>query len=721
MDGGNPYGGVIQGNNGNFYGTTETDGSSGFGTVFQLTASGSLETLYSFSGQNDGGNPRASLVQATNSNLYGTTGTDGSGGFGTIFQLTTSGSLATLYSFKGGNDGSNPCAPLIQGTGGDLYGTTEEGANGYGTVFQITTTGTFTPLYSFTDGKDGGNPCGALIQGSNGDLYGTTESGGSGGHGTVFRLNTSGTLASSGSLTTLYAFTGGGDGGNPRAGLVEGTDGNFYGTTETDGSSGFGTVFRLTMSGSLTTLHSFSGGADGGNPYAPLILGSGGILYGATEIDGTSGFGTLFQITTSGSFTTLYSFSGGADGGNPYAGLIQGTNGNLYGTAENNGAGSHGTVFDIMPPGAFSGTMTFALLRDMATVTASYIAGFAQAGYYNGLDFFRITNLGSSGVPGGFIAQGGDPTETGTGGPGFSFNNELNPSLIFTGQGQLAMANAGDSHTSFLGSNSSQFFITQGPIRALDFGYTIFGQLIRGFDVMEQVMSVPLQSGTTVPVSPVTMDSVTVTEDNTDAILLVNAAGTTPGATVTVKATDPSGNKAVVSGSTPGLPITIVTEDDTINDPPIIIPQPAVTTMLDQNVSIPLKTLDLEFDYLTPSAQTVSNSSGASLAINGNVVNITPNHSSPLGSVTIGLDVYQPYVSVSRSDPYDLTSRYSWPRHRQTNPHFHPVFLGNHRSSQLWHLSYFRHLSQLESEQGALGLYRHDQLGRWLPSRHGHD
>jgi uncharacterized repeat protein (TIGR03803 family) len=643
-DGGAPYAGLYKDSDGFFYGTTETDGSSGYGTVYQITTSGSVTTLYAFTGGTDGANPYAPLVAGTSADLYGTTETSGSGGAGTVFQITTSGTLTTLYSFTGGNDGGHPYGALVQGTGGLLYGTTEtDGSSSYGTVFQITETGSLSTLYAFTDGTDGGNPYAGVIVGNDGDLYGTTTTGGAGGHGTVFKLSTSG------SLNTLYAFTDGTDGGNPVAGVDQASDEKLYGTTET-GGSGYGTIYQLTTTGTFATLYAFTDGTDGANPYAPLVQGTDDLLYGAASTGGTNSAGTLFRITTSGSFASLYSLNGANDGGNPRGGLVLGSNGDFYGTAVSDGTDGHGTVFQLAPPtGAFSGTMTFALFRDMAPVTTGYIAGFAQAGYYNGVDFFRITNLGSSGES-EFIAQGGDPTNTGTGSPGFSFDNELSPSLIFTGKGQLAMANAGIDQSSFHGTNGSQFFFTEGPIRALDFGYTIFGQLLTGFDVMQQVLSVPLQSDGSSPVAPVIMNSVSVSEDDNDAILLVSADGYVPnGATIKVSATDQYGNKVITSSSGTSLSINVSTPNvDTVNDPPIIKPDSNYNTLLHQSVSFPIRSQDLEFDYLLPEAFNLSQSA-ASISLTKNVVTVAPRSFDPITDVAVGLAVFQPYVSTGGS------------------------------------------------------------------------
>jgi len=673
-DGGSPFASVFQSTDDSLYGTTETDGTGGYGTVFQLTTTGTLNTLWSFTGGADGANPYGSLVQGS-AGFYGTTEAGGADGQGTVFLVTTSGSLTTLWSFTGGTDGANPYCALVSGTAAAVSGSTSEtiavflgttkngGADGKGSIFAVTTSGSLSTVYSFTGGADGANPEAGLIQGtdssSSGSLvlpadYGTTVTGGTSNAGTVYKLSANGVFSS------LYSFTGGSDGGSPYAGVIQETDGNLYGTTEAGGANGDGTVYRITTSGSLTTLYSFTGGNDGAHPYAPLVGGTDGFLYGATETDGSNGVGTVFQISTSGSLNTLFAFTPASSGGNPYAGLVQGNGNILYGATTTDGSNNHGTVYALPLPnaGSFSGTMKFALLRDMAPTTVGYITGFAQAGYYDGLDFFRITDLDSS-ESNGFIAQGGDPTETGTGTPGFAFNNEFSPSLIFTGEGQLAMANSGIDSSTFLGTNGSQFFFTQGPIRALDYGYTIFGQLLTGFDVMQQVMSVPLQSDGSSPTVPVVMDSVTVSEDDTDAVLLVSAGGYVSSGTLKVSATDPSGNKAVVASGTsssPGLAIVLSTPvQDSVNDPPYIVPDPSVTAPLRQKVSLPIRAVDLEFDDFLASATTLA-STGPTMAQSGNLAIVTPAPDSPIGTATVGLDVYQPYVSDDRSSPYDETA-----------------------------------------------------------------
>ena len=269
--------------------------------------------------------------------------------------------FTTLLSFDG-TDGSGPSAALVQGTDGNLYGTTSAGGvssrctNGCGTVLKITPQGTLTTLHSF-DFTDGYRPE-ALVQAANGNFYGTTNTGGAfaNDQGTVFKITPSGTL------TTLHTFDYVADfanGAYPVAGLVQGTDGNFYGTTSDGGAGneevgGAGTIFKITPSGSFTILHGFSG-TDGGQPLAGLIQATDGNFYGTTKTGGTKEFGTVFKITPGGTLTTLYSFgsqSGCTDGYFPLAGLIQDTNGDLYGTtAGGTTTGtcqqSNGTVFRL--------------------------------------------------------------------------------------------------------------------------------------------------------------------------------------------------------------------------------------------------------------------------------------------------------------------------------------------------------------------------------------
>ena len=365
--------GLIQATDGNFYGTAYEGGANcspdGCGTIFKITPGGALTTLHSFCSQSnctDGEYPEAGLIQATNGNFYGTTYEGGANcapdGCGTIFKITPSGTLTTLYNFcsqSGCSDGYYPEAGLIQASNGDFYGTTTfGGAGGVGTVFKITPSGTLTTLHSFcsqSNCADGEYPEAGLIQATNGNFYGTTYAGGgANSRGTVFKITPSGTL------TTLYSFcpqSGCPDGSDPQAGLAQATNGNFYGTTFAGGTHDLGTVFKITLSGNLTTVHSFcSVGypdcADGDLPrFGALVQATNGDLYGTAPSGGAQiYYGIIFKITPGGSLTTLYSFcpqSGCPDGDDPRGTLVQDTNGNLYGTTFAGGANGFGTVFSL--------------------------------------------------------------------------------------------------------------------------------------------------------------------------------------------------------------------------------------------------------------------------------------------------------------------------------------------------------------------------------------
>ena len=337
-DGTDPYHTLIQGSDGDFYGTTLAGGTSNAGAIFQVTPSGTESVFYSFSSI-----PYSGLLQSSDGNIYGMTASGGSSGRGTVFKFTPSGTETVLYSFPAGS--SEPYTGLVQGSDGNFYGTT--GANGTsddGTVFKITPSGTETVLHAFAkSGTDGQIPYAGLIQGSDGNFYGTTYFGGANGFGTVFKLTPSGTE------TVLYSFAGGSDGEHPYGGVTQGSDGNFYGTTYQGGTSGYGTVFKLTPSGTETILYNFAGGSsDGAYPEAGVIQGSDGNFYGTTLQGGASGLGIVFELTPSGTETILHAFAGGSsDGANPGANLVQGSDGNLYGSTAAGGPGGNGTFFKV--------------------------------------------------------------------------------------------------------------------------------------------------------------------------------------------------------------------------------------------------------------------------------------------------------------------------------------------------------------------------------------
>ena len=360
--------GLIQGFNGNFYGTTLDGGTQDLGTAFKMTPTGVLTPLHSFCTEAnclDGSYSEGRLAQASNGNLYGPADFGGTTGGGVIYRFTGAGTFTVLYNFcsqPNCADGITPVS-VVQARNGNLYGTTygsRTNSADLGTVFALTLSGTLTTLHTFS-GPDGANPGGAMLVASNGNLYGTTTQGGSTtacgpgglpGCGTIFEMTPSGIL------TTLHIFDGS-DGAFPGYGesLVQGNDGSLYGTATYGGSSaqcgyGCGTIFKINGTGKFTTLYSFcsqTSCADGENPAESLVLGTDGNFYGTTMGGGNStSSGTIFQITPQGLLTTLYEFCSQqscADGAAPEAALIQATDGNFYGTAEWRGTNGSGTVF----------------------------------------------------------------------------------------------------------------------------------------------------------------------------------------------------------------------------------------------------------------------------------------------------------------------------------------------------------------------------------------
>ena len=355
-DGNGPLGGLID-VNGTLYGTTFLGGAYArehtHGTVFSITLGGKEKVLHSFGEiYTDGYAPVAPLVDVKGA-LYGTTESGGayyqsSGASGTVFIIKTSGKEKVLHSFRGGTDGANPVAGLID-VKGTLYGTTywggvygggSGGGYGGGTVFTITPSGAENVLHSFGSSADGSQPWAALID-VDGTLYGTTQYGGTYNGGTVF------SITPRGKEKVLHSFRGGADGAYPVAGLAD-VNGMLYGTTEYGGTYDDGTVFSIKLSGAEKTLHSFNG-TDGADPTASLICVK-GRLYGTTAVGGASNDGTVFSVTISGNEKVLHSFTGGTNGYAPDAPLID-VNGTLYGTTytgDSRGDGG-GNVFALIP------------------------------------------------------------------------------------------------------------------------------------------------------------------------------------------------------------------------------------------------------------------------------------------------------------------------------------------------------------------------------------
>ena len=347
-DGNVTYPPLVQGADGRLYGVNSTGGRSDNGTVFVLnTGGGSFDTLNTFTQSGQGTTPEGGLVQARDGNFYGTTNAGGANGYGTLYQMVPStGKLNILSAFTNGDPGGNPVGTLIEGFDGLLYGTAEYGGvDNYGTIFRATPpTGAAVTFATVTGGLAGYYPQSDLIQATDGNFYGTTEQGGTDNIGTFFQVTQAGVY------TVLYNFTGGTDGSRPLRGVVQGTDGYFYGVCNEGGTYQGGAIYRIGVSGTTTTLTSLYNfapqGGDGSNALGDLVQASDGNFYGTTAGGGVNSDGTIYGITPSGAYSVLYSFTGGTDGMSPVAGMIQGNDGRLYGTTAGQN-GSDGTIFAI--------------------------------------------------------------------------------------------------------------------------------------------------------------------------------------------------------------------------------------------------------------------------------------------------------------------------------------------------------------------------------------
>jgi uncharacterized repeat protein (TIGR03803 family) len=326
---------IAQGRDGNLYMSSELGGTggtcagAGCGTVFNITPTGTPTVVFEVgAGGGPFGIPGAYSGETlgTDGNFYGTLYQGGTSGKGEVYKVTTGGVLTSLHSFAGTGDGSLPYSAPIESTSGIYYGTTTSNGGVNSTAYSVTSGGVFTTLHTFT-GTDGQNVYAPLVQGTDGNFYGSASAGGTSSFGVIFKMTAAGTV------TVLHNFAGT-DGSGAYYPMIQASDGNLYGTAYSGGTSGAGVIFKITTSGTYTVIHNLNGTSDGNGPAYGLVQATDGKLYGVTTNLNVGNNGTIFRVTTSGTFTTLYSFTLGADGGDPLSPLIQHTNGLLYGTTD---------------------------------------------------------------------------------------------------------------------------------------------------------------------------------------------------------------------------------------------------------------------------------------------------------------------------------------------------------------------------------------------------
>lgn len=327
------FGSLVQGSDGNLYGTTGGGGAHAFGTIFSVTTSGGYTDLWPFDGLT-GEYPNAALMLASDGNYYGTTPFGGVNTWGTLFRFTPPSTVTVLHNFTGLE--GNAFAPPTQGKDGNLYGVTAAAV-----AYSVTLNGTYKQLSNAPGGLYG-----PLLLASDGNLYGAASSGGTFNNGAVFRMSTP-----SGAIKIIHSFTGA-DGADPQGGLTQASDGKLYGTTEQGGPNDNGVIYKMNLNGTITVLHTFdvNGVSDGQFPIAGLLAASDGYLYGVNFRGGAGAEGTIFRITTGGTFSKLFDLPTNAPGIYPQSTLMQHTNGNIYGTTIQGGYAGNGIFFGLIAP-----------------------------------------------------------------------------------------------------------------------------------------------------------------------------------------------------------------------------------------------------------------------------------------------------------------------------------------------------------------------------------
>src|SRR5450755_2310709 len=333
---------AAQGRDGNFYGTSVTGGTNDLGTVFKITPSGTLATLYSFDGT-VGEYPYGGLTLGADGNFYGAANRGGPSGFGSIFKITPTGVVTALHSFTNYGEGTNPSSAPVQGADGNFYGSTSgvdvSTTEASSTIYKLTPAGVFTVLHTLAPGTDGSS-AGPVILGADGSFYGGTASGGTNGWGTLFKVTPGG------AFTLLHTFSNSAD-GRQGATLAQAANGTFYGATYLGGANGVGVVIKITSTGTFTKLHDLNGTTDGSNVTGNMFLGTDGNFYNVAASNGANSGGTIFKVSPAGVFTKVLDFGGANLGVTPGTGLIQATSGLFYGSTQNGGTGNASVFYSL--------------------------------------------------------------------------------------------------------------------------------------------------------------------------------------------------------------------------------------------------------------------------------------------------------------------------------------------------------------------------------------
>ncbi len=439
-----PNGSLLKGDDGNFYGMTSYGGTYNYGSIFKISATGAVTVLRELNYTTDGGYPDGELIRGTDGQYYGMTLNGGLNGYGTIFKISSSGTFTIVRNLSFA-DGASPHGHLTLASDGNYYGITYGGgANGYGAIFKLAPGGAYTVLHSMNNITDGANSYSSLTEGKDGNLYGVTYTDATNFSGTIFKVTKTGAL-------TVLRFLKAADGINPKSNLIQATDGNFYGTCYKGGTNSVGTIFKITTAGSFTVVRNLTYSADGGYPYGSLFQNTDGFLYGMMASGGANGAGTIYKLSTSGSYTVLHSLQATTEGSTPNGELVKGNDGNLYALASTGGTYNMGTAFKVTTAGAVT---RLAIFNGAATGNAP------QGSLAKGKDsaYYFTTSSGGANSAGTIVKMCG-----GTSSVLFSFNKSVTGG---TPVGSLLLANDGNLYgtASVGGSNNSGviFKITPG-------------------------------------------------------------------------------------------------------------------------------------------------------------------------------------------------------------------------------------------------------------------